>query len=185
LSPGQRSSWQPRQRPQPVIVLVDGRTASAAEVLAATLADRGRALVVGARRSARAWCRRSPPSPMVASCSSPGAACWRRAAGLSRALACSRRSAPVSASMRWRDSCRRWHPASSRWRRRSNALEISAPRFHRPRSGNPQRLPGSRGSRIGSGCCPFPDREPGRLRRGTAAAYAIICAATRRCVVSH
>jgi len=31
----------------PVVVLVDGRTASAAEVLAAALADRGRAVVVG------------------------------------------------------------------------------------------------------------------------------------------
>src|SRR3954466_11765794 len=31
----------------PVIVLVDGRTASAAEILAAALADRGRGVVVG------------------------------------------------------------------------------------------------------------------------------------------
>jgi carboxyl-terminal processing protease len=42
-----RSSGTPLAAGLPLVVLVDGRTASAAEILAAALADRGRAVVVG------------------------------------------------------------------------------------------------------------------------------------------
>lgn len=47
----------------PVIVLVDGRTASAAEVLAASLADRGRAVVVGSSTYGKGLVQTIAPLP--------------------------------------------------------------------------------------------------------------------------
>jgi carboxyl-terminal processing protease len=47
----------------PVIVLVDGRTASAAEILAAALADRGRAVVVGSSTLGKGLVQTIAPLP--------------------------------------------------------------------------------------------------------------------------
>ncbi len=47
----------------PVVVLVDGRTASAAEVLAAALADRGRAVVVGSATLGKGLVQTIAPLP--------------------------------------------------------------------------------------------------------------------------
>lgn len=47
----------------PVVVLVDGRTASAAEVLAAALQDRGRAVVVGGGTYGKGWVQTVVPLP--------------------------------------------------------------------------------------------------------------------------
>jgi carboxyl-terminal processing protease len=47
----------------PVIVLVDGRTASAAEILAAALADRGRAVVVGSETVGKGMVQTIDPLP--------------------------------------------------------------------------------------------------------------------------
>jgi len=47
----------------PVVVIVDGRTASAAEVLAAALADRGRAVVVGSATYAKGLVQTIAPMP--------------------------------------------------------------------------------------------------------------------------
>ena len=47
----------------PLIVLVDGRTASAAEILAAALADRGRAVVVGSATLGKGLVQTIDPLP--------------------------------------------------------------------------------------------------------------------------
>ena len=47
----------------PVIVLVDGRTASAAEILAAALADRGRAVVIGSETVGKGMVQTIDPLP--------------------------------------------------------------------------------------------------------------------------
>jgi carboxyl-terminal processing protease len=48
---------------QPVVVLVDGRTASAAEVLAAALADDGRGIVVGSATFGKGLVQAATPLP--------------------------------------------------------------------------------------------------------------------------
>ena len=50
-------------RTQPVVVLVDGRTASAAEVLAAALADDGRGVVVGSATFGKGLVQAATPLP--------------------------------------------------------------------------------------------------------------------------
>jgi carboxyl-terminal processing protease len=47
----------------PVVILVDGRTASAAEILAAALADRGRAVVVGSSTTGKGMVQTIDPLP--------------------------------------------------------------------------------------------------------------------------
>ena len=47
----------------PVVILVDGRTASAAEILAASLADRGRAVVVGSATVGKGMVQTIDPLP--------------------------------------------------------------------------------------------------------------------------
>ena len=107
----------------PLIILVDGRTASAAEILAAALADRGRAVVVGsetvgkgmvqthrpaARR--RRTVRHLEPDARPAGLADPGAG--RDAAGLHQ----------PGDRRRWAASLPRCPPGSSRWPPRSGGL---------------------------------------------------------------
>lgn len=58
-----RSGRDEMGRGLPVVVLVDGRTASAAEILAAALADRGRAVVVGASTLGKGLVQTIAPLP--------------------------------------------------------------------------------------------------------------------------
>ncbi|MGH3185350.1 MAG: S41 family peptidase, partial [Streptosporangiaceae bacterium] len=58
-----RSSSGELARDVPVIVVVDGRTASAAEVLAAALADRGRAVVIGSATLGKGLVQAFTPLP--------------------------------------------------------------------------------------------------------------------------
>lgn len=58
-----RSGQDEMARGVPVVVLVDGRTASAAEILAAALADRGRAVVVGSSTLGKGLVQTIAPLP--------------------------------------------------------------------------------------------------------------------------
>jgi carboxyl-terminal processing protease len=58
-----RSSAGELARGEPVVVVVDGRTASAAEILAAALADRGRAVVVGSTTLGKGLVQTIAPLP--------------------------------------------------------------------------------------------------------------------------
>ena len=123
-----------------------------------------------ARRSARAWCRRSTRCPTAASCSSPGAACSPRGGWPIQGLGV----LPQVCTSLGQDALQppargagRWHPADAgRHRpppRRPRAADAGAG------AGAAQRLPGRRGPRRGSGRRPHRDRQPGGLRRRAAA----------------
>jgi len=58
-----RSGRDEMDRDVPVVILVDGRTASAAEILAAALADRGRAVVVGSSTLGKGLVQTIAPLP--------------------------------------------------------------------------------------------------------------------------
>ncbi len=58
-----RSDSEERVRDIPVVVIVDGRTASAAEILAAALADRGRGVVIGSSTLGKGLVQTIAPLP--------------------------------------------------------------------------------------------------------------------------
>ena len=159
----------------PVVVLVDGRTASAAEILAAALADRGRAVVVGSSTLGKGLVQTIAPLPdggelfvtwsrvlaprgwpiqglgvLPQVCTSLG----QRRAELAA------RGAGAGRSSRWR---RRWTPHRA----------ARAPLHAGADPGDPQRLPRRRGPRGRPRHGARADPRPGRLcRRAAAAAQA-------------
>ena len=112
----------------PVVVLVDGRTASAAEILAAALADRGRAVVVGSATLGKGLVQTIDPLPdggelfvtwsrVLAPLRLAAAGAGRVASGLHQ----------PGARTRWIASSRHWPGASSRWPRRSRRTRAARP----------------------------------------------------------
>ena len=155
----------------PLVILVDGRTASAAEILAAALADRGRAVVVGSETVGKGMVQTIDPLPdggeLFVTWSQTLAPLGWPMQGLGvLPQVCT--SLGQEALNRQLASLSTGFQPMAEAIRRSRAARIAGAGVGG--AGNPRALSGVGGARGRSGGGAAADRQPGGLCRGAAAA---------------